>query len=166
MIRRAKLEDLGCITDIYNKAILTTVATFETHPKTEDEQRRWFYSHGAGKPVLVAELDGAIAGWASLSEWSDRCAYSDTAEVSLYVRENLQGKGIGKKLLQAIVDEGRNVGLHTVIARITDGNDVSIHLHESVGFQHIGLMKEVGRKFGKRIDVYLMQKIYDSPTKS
>ena len=102
-----------------------------------------------------------IVGWAALSKWSDRRAYSDTAEVSLYVKEEFQGKGIGRKLLESIVQEGQKVGLHTVIARIAGGNEISVRLHESVGFQHIGIMKEVGRKFGKLLDVYLMQKIYN-----
>ncbi len=97
----------------------------------------------------------------SLSKWSDRCAYSDTAEISLYVKEEFQGKGIGKKLLEAIMQEGQKVGLHTVIARVAEDGKASIHLHESVDFEHIGIMREVGRKFGKLLDVHLLQKIYD-----
>lgn len=101
-----------------------------------------------------------VVGWASLSKWSDRLAYADTAEISLYVQESLRGQGIGKRLVEAIVVEGEKVGLHTVIARIAGGNQVSIRLHEAVGFNHIGVMREVGRKFGELLDVYLMQKIY------
>jgi phosphinothricin acetyltransferase len=158
--RHATLDDLGIITNIYNDAIRKTVATFDTKPKTLEEQRVWFNKHGPKNPIMVAEQDGLIIGWASLSTWSDRCAYSDTAEVSLYVIEEHQGKGIGRKLLEAIIEEGQKIGLHTVIARITEGNEVSVHLHKSLGFEHIGIMKEVGRKFGKLLDVYLMQKIY------
>jgi len=160
IIRQAKLEDLEAVTEIYNEAIQKTVATFDTEPKTIVEQKIWFTNHGSKYPILVAELDGVIVGWASLSKWSDRCAYSDTAEVSLYIKEGFRGRGIGKKLLQSIIEEGQKSGLHTAIARITEGNEISIHLHESVGFKHIGIMKEVGRKFGKLLDVYLMQKIY------
>ena len=163
-IRQAALADLGVITEIYNEAILKTVATFDTEPKTLEEQKSWFAEHGSKYPILVAEQDGLIVGWASLSIWSDRCAYTDTAESSLYVKEEHQGKGIGRKLLEAIIQEGQKAGLHTVIARITEGNEVSIYLAESLGFEHIGIMKEVGRKFGKLLDVYLMQKIYDTPT--
>ncbi|UCD13979.1 MAG: N-acetyltransferase [Thermoplasmatales archaeon] len=161
-IRQAKLEDIVAITDIYNEAILKTVATFDTKIKTLDEQKSWFLHHGPKNPILVAEQDDVIVGWASLSEWSDRCAYSDTAELSLYILEKNQGKGIGRKLLEAIIQEGKKAGLHTVIARITEGNETSVHLHESVGFFHIGIMREVGLKFDKRLDVYLMQKIYKS----
>ena len=161
-IRPANLEDLGSITEIYNEAILKTVATFDTKSKTLEEQKIWFLNHGPNNPILVVEQEGVIVGWGALSEWSDRCAYSDTAELSLYILEENQGRGIGRKLLEAIIQKGEKTGLHTVIARITEGNEASIHLHESVGFFHIGIMKEVGLKFGKRLDVYLMQKIYHS----
>jgi L-amino acid N-acyltransferase YncA len=164
ILRPAKIEDLNYIMQIYNEAVQTTVATFDTEPKTLEEQRAWFEHHGPKHPVFVAEADGVISGWASLSKWSERRAYSDTAEMSLYVKEEFRGRGIGRKLLEAIVNEGERVGLHTVIARIAGENRVSIHLHESLGFEHIGVMREVGRKFGKLLDVNLMQKIYSSKT--
>jgi len=159
-IRSARRDDLDSITEIYNEAILKTVATFDTEQKTYEDQKKWFDDHEAKNPILVAELNGVIVGWASLSKWSDRCAYSDTAEISLYIQEEHQGKGIGKYLIEAIVKEGEKTGLHTIIARITEGNESSLHLHRSVGFTHIGIMKEVGKKFDKRLDVHLMQKIY------
>jgi len=161
-IRRATINDLDTITDIYNEAILKTVATFDTEIKTSKEQKKWFKNHGSKNPILVADEDGAIVGFASLSKYSDRCAYSDTAEISLYVKKEHQGKGIGKKLMESIIREGENVGLHAIISRITEGNEKSIYLHKSVGFYHIGTLKEVGLKFGKRLDVHLMQKIYNN----
>ena len=159
-IRDAKLNDLDEITSIYNWAILNTIATFDNEPKSLDEQKSWFYEHGNKNPIIVAELDGIIVGWASLSKWSDRCAYSDTAEISLYVKNGFIGRGIGKKIMEHIIKKGESVGLHVLIARITEGNKNSIHLHESFGFEHIGIMREVGKKFGRLLDVYLMQKIY------
>ena len=159
-IRSARQEDLEAIVEIYNEAILKTVATFDTEPKTCDEQTVWFATHDAKNPLLVAELTGIVVGWASLSKWSDRCAYSDTAELSLYVRGDHQGKGIGRRLIEAVLDEGKKNGLHTILARITEGNDGSLHLHQSVGFTHIGTMREVGKKFGRRLDVHLLQKLY------
>jgi L-amino acid N-acyltransferase YncA len=164
IIRPANPEDVDSITQIYNEAVQKTVATFDTEPKTLQEQRAWFEYHGLKYPIFVAELDGVVTGWASLSKWSDRCAYSDTAEISLYVKEEFRGRGMGRKLLEAIVRQGEKVGLHTVIARIAEGNRVSIHLHELLGFEHIGIMREVGRKFGRLLDVYLMQKIYAPKT--
>lgn len=149
------------ITEIYNEAILNTTATFDTQPKTVSEQSEWFEDHDTKHPLLVAEQAEQIVGWASLSRWSGRCAYSGTAEISLYVKEERQGKGIGRKLLKALVHEGGKAGLHTVIARISEGNEASLHLFESEGFEQVGAMLEVGRKFGKLLDVYIMQKIYD-----
>jgi len=160
-IRKAQEKDLPMITEIYNEAIMTTIATFDTTPKTLDEQKTWFEDHGRKNPLLVAEMDGTVIGWGSLSKWSDRCAYTDTAEISLYIRKDYQGKGIGKRLLKRILEEGEKQGLHVVIARITEGNAISISLHEEFGFFPIGVMKEVGVKFGKRLDVLLMGKIFE-----
>jgi L-amino acid N-acyltransferase YncA len=158
--RPATMADIKAITDIYNEAILTTEATFDLVPKTEDEQKVWLANHDRMHPVLVVELDGAVIGWASLSEWSSRAAYAATAEISLYIKEEFRGRGAGRRLLGDIMREGERVGLHTVVARITIDNTVSIHLHESLGFERVGVMREVGQKFGRMLDVLLMQRIY------
>lgn len=162
-IRRAIIQDLEAITEIYNQAILNTVATFDTEIKTAESQRNWFYQHRDRHAILVAEQDGKITGWASLSAWSDRCAYNDTAEISLYVEEHHQGQGIGRKLSEAMIKAGHDANLLTLIARIAEGNDISIHIAESQGFEHIGIMREVGRKFGRLLDVYMMQIFLDKP---
>jgi phosphinothricin acetyltransferase len=159
-IRKAIYTDVPAITGIYNEAILTTTATFDTEPKTTAAQRKWFKTHGPKNPILVAVEGGKIIGWASLSEYSDRCAYSGTAELSVYVKEKFRNRGIGRKLMQAVLEEGKKAGLHTVISRIAGGNDVSIHLHRQFDFADIGTMKEVGNKFGQLLDVSLMQKMY------
>jgi L-amino acid N-acyltransferase len=160
VIRKATAEDLPAITDIYNDAVLNLTASFDTQPKTMEEQKKWLKEHQSQFPILVAESEGRIAGWASLSRWSDRCAYSGTAEASLYVNAKDRNSGLGRKLISALLEEGQMAGLHTVIARIVEGNAVSIHLCETLGFTHIGTMKEVGRKFGKLLDVEMMQKIF------
>jgi phosphinothricin acetyltransferase len=159
-LRKATIQDLAAITEIYNQAIQKTTATFDTQPKTVEHQREWYLSHQPRYPIIVAEQDGVVVGWASLSKWSDRCAYSDTAEASLYVAEESRGKGIGRQLLQVLIAEGKNIKLHTVIARIAGDNQISRSLFKAAGFEDIGTMREVGRKFGKLLDVYLMQKIY------
>jgi L-amino acid N-acyltransferase YncA len=161
IIRPATLDDLQAITDIYNQAILTTTASFDTEIKTLEEQRSWFERHGPKNPILVAEKAGIIVGWAALSAWSDRRAYSNTAEASLYIAENIRHKGIGRELSTAVINAGRDAGLHTLIARIVAGNDTSLHLAEIQGFKQIGIMKEVGFKFGRLLDVVMMQLIYD-----
>jgi len=158
-IRPATFEDLDAITEIHNDAILNTVATFDTEPKILEEQRVWFANHVPKYPILVAERGGLVIAWASLSKWSEKHAYSKTTEGSLYVKKEYRGQGIGKRLLKAVIQEGKKAGFHSVMARIAEGGEASIHLCESVGFEHIGVMKEVGRKFGKLLDVHLMQKI-------
>jgi L-amino acid N-acyltransferase len=160
VIRKAVAADLASITDIYNDAILNTVASFDIEPKSVEKQREWFEAHGPQFPILVAEENGQITGWGSLSQWSDRCAYSATAEASLYVKEAERGKGTGRALITELLMEGQKAGLHTVIARIVEGNAASIHLCESLGFNNIGTMKEVGRKFGRLLDVHMLQKIF------
>lgn len=159
-IRPATEKDIAAITDIYNDAILNTTATFDTEQKTIDERLVWFRNHDANHPVIVAEMKGDVIGWASLSKWSDRCAYDSTAEVSVYVHKNFRDQGIGKKLLEVITIEGKERGLHTLISRISEGNEKSIYLHERLGFVTIGTLKEVGKKFGKLLDVHMLQKVY------
>ena len=159
-IRKAVYADVPAITGIYNEAILTTTATFDTEPKTIAAQRKWFKAHGPKNPILVAVVEDKVIGWASLSAYSDRCAYTNTAELSLYVKESFRNQGIGKELIQAVLEEGKKAGLHTVISRIAGGNDVSINLHHQFGFEDIGVMKEVGDKFGQLLNVYLLQKMF------
>ena len=101
-----------------------------------------------------------VVGWASLSPWSDRCAYDTTVEVSVYIHHDFRGQGIGSTLLEMVTLEGKKVNNHTVISRISEGNEVSIHLHEKLGYRHIGVMKEVGFKFDKFLDVHMMQLVY------
>jgi len=161
-IRLADRPDLDVITTIYNEAVLTTTGTFDTKPKMLDEQQAWFEQHGGKYPLAVAEIEGTVIGWASLSRWSDRCAYTDTAEISLYVKQEHRGRGVGRRLMEAIVAEGRKGGVHSILARIAEGNEVSVMLHEAAGFHHVGVMKEVGWKFGRLLDVYLMQLVFES----
>jgi len=161
-IRMATEADLPAITAIYNEAVRTTTATFDTVEKTTDDRRAWLAGHDGRHPVIVAQLDGAVVGWGSLSRWSDRAAYDGTCENSVYVDASSRGKGVGQALLQELVAIARAEGLHTVIARIADGNPASLRLHERAGFAHIGTMRQVGRKFGKLIDVHMYQLIIGS----
>jgi L-amino acid N-acyltransferase len=159
LIRAAIHSDAAAIADIYNEAIATTTATFDTEPKTAEERVRWLNSHDQRHPILVAEANGTVMGWASLTAWSDRTAYDDTAETSFYVRSTHRGRGLGRKLQEALLEQAERNKFHTLIARISDGSSESLHLHESTGFIRIGTMKEVGRKFGKLIDVHILQKM-------
>jgi phosphinothricin acetyltransferase len=157
IIRRAVLSDVAAITSIYNEAILTTTATFDTEPKSVDERAAWLGAHDERHPVLVAAIGDDVVGWACLSKWSDRSAYDGTAETSFYVAAEHRGRGIGRRLKEAIIGESRRLGYHTLIARVAEGSEASRHLNESAGFVHVGTLKEVGRKFGRWLDVDVMQ---------
>ena len=159
-VRRAGPADVAAIAAIYNDAVLKTTATFDTEPRPVEHQRRWLESHGPRHAVLVAEETESVVGWASLSQWSDRCAYADTAEISIYVAETSRGRGVGKTLMAEVLEAGRAAGLRTVLARIADENAPSVRLHEAFGFARCGVMRQVGRKFGRLLDVHLFQKLY------
>ena len=161
-IRPAREADIQAITDIYNQAVLRTTGTFDIEPKTVVEQEKWFAEHNKYFPILVATIggEGMVIGWVSLSKWSDRSAYADTAEISVYVHEEYRGKGYGRNLLSTIIEMGRKSGLHSIIARVTQGNQNVLHLLESLNFTHAGTIKEVGKKFNKLLDVVIMQLLF------
>ncbi len=158
-IRRAELDDLDAITEIYNEAILTTTATFDMEPKSKADRLEWLCAHGERYPVLVAVVGGRVVGRASLSPYSDRRAYDGTAETSFYVKSESRGQGAGRQLKGAIIDEARRLRFHTLIARVAEGSEESLHVNASFGFVHVGTLKEVGRKFGRLLDVHFLQLI-------
>jgi L-amino acid N-acyltransferase YncA len=158
-IRQAALTDAGAIAEIYNEAVLTTTSTFDIEAKSVEEREQWLQSHDSRHPVLVAVIGGRVVGWASLTRWSERTAYDDTAETSFYVHSKYRGRGIGRKLKQAIIEEARRLRYHTLIALVAEGADASIHLNESVGFVQVGTLKQVGHKFNRRLDVHILQKM-------
>ena len=156
-IRAAGHDDLPRILSIYNREVLVSTATYDTVPRTEAEHRKWFRLHGSHHPVLVAEADGVVCGWASLSPWSDRAAYARTVEVSVYVDEAYRRRGIGRQLLKALVDAARGHGHHCLLARISADNEASVRLHADIGFSVVGTMHEAGSKFGRLLDVCIME---------
>jgi L-amino acid N-acyltransferase len=160
VIRPATEADQEAILDIYNEVVLNNTATFDTDPRTLEKQMEWFRNHKKNHPVLVGEKEGQVIAWASLSPWSDRCAYDTTVEVSVYVNKDYRKQGIGTQLLKQVTILGKSVGNHTVLSRITQGNEQSIHIHEKLGYRHVGTMKEVGYKFGNFLDVHMMQIVY------
>jgi len=156
-LTRAEKEDLPGIVVIYNQAILKTTATFDTQAKTLEDQIPWWNVHNDTFPIFVVRKAAQVVGWGSLSPFSDRCAYSKTAEVSLYIHEDFRGIGLGKMLMGALISHVRTTDLHTVVSRIAGDNQVSLGLHEAFGFVNKGTLAEVGYKFGKFIDVHYYQ---------
>jgi phosphinothricin acetyltransferase len=161
-IREAGLSDIPAITDIYNDEVLNGVATFDTEIKSIDDRIEWFNNHDYKHPIYVACYQNEVVAWASLSKWSDRSAYDGTAEVSVYVHKDHRAKGLGSLLFTHLVQTAETLGLHYLLSRITQGNDTSIRLHLRNGFTIVGVMHEVGHKFGSFLDVTIMEKILGS----
>jgi phosphinothricin acetyltransferase len=148
------------IRSIYNRAIETSTATFEMTPKTLPEQLEWIAEHSGAHPAVVAlDDDDEVLAFGSLSPYRPRPAYSTSVENSVYVREDYQRQGIGRAILEQLLRLAQAHGFHVVIARIAGGNDASVALHTACGFELIGVEHEVGRKFGRWLDVVCMERL-------
>jgi phosphinothricin acetyltransferase len=158
-VRMATEEDVPAILEIYNDAILNTVATFDTEPQTLEEKLAWFREAQHPYAVLVAERKGEVVGWASLRRFRVKAAYRHTAENSVYVRKDCYSQGIGAVLMQRLVEMAVENGFHTIIAGVAGDNPASVRLHERMGFEIVGTEREVGYKFERWIDVTWMQKM-------
>lgn len=157
LLRPATPADAAATAAIYNREVQTSTVTFDLEPRTLEEQEAWLSARSGALEVVVAELDGEVAGFASLSAYRDRPAYRTTVEDSIYVHPDHRGAGVGRALLEEVVRVARERGFHSVIARIVGGHTASIKLHAAVGFEQVGLEREVGRKFGRWLDVVVMQ---------
>jgi len=158
-IRLAERRDAEGIRSIYNHYVTESTALFDLVPRTIDAQLQWIDDHSGGHPAVVAEAGGEIVGFGSLSRFRSRPAYATTVEDSVYLREQYHGRGIGRRVLEELVRLAASHGFHTVVARITGGNDASIALHAACGFEVVGTEREVGRKFGRWLDVVEMQRM-------
>ena len=160
MIRDARLSDLPAIASLYGREVLTGTATFELDPPSLAEMTTRFDAVRAkGLPWLVAEIDGAFAGYAYASPFRPRPAYRYGVEGSIYVEEIARGQGVGRALLSGLIDRARDLGLRHIIGAISDSatSQASIALHERLGFGRAGTYHQVGWKFDRWIDVHLMQ---------
>lgn len=156
-IRAATEADLPGIFAIYDEEVLHGTATFDTAPKTPAERLEWFRNDGQGRyPLLVAEDGGVIAGWARLYAWSPRKAYDRTAENAVYVASSHRRRHVSSALMAQLIALARARGIKVLIARIVEGNPGSLALHRRLGYADIGVMREVGEKFGRLLDVRLM----------
>lgn len=157
--RLAHPSDAEEIRQIYNAAV-STPFTFDLRPRSLAEQESWLQARsGAYAAIVVVDEQNEVVGFASLSPFRDRPAYSTTVEDSVYVREDQRGRGVGRFLLTELVDVATNHGFHSIIARIVRGNDASVKLHEAAGFELVGIEREVGRKFHRWLDVVELQRL-------
>lgn len=158
-IRLARGADAAAVAEIYNREVTETTATFDLVPRTVEAQREWLAARSGAFAAIVA-VDTAtrqVVGFASLSPYKERAAYSTTVENSIYVHRSFGGQGIGKQLLTHLLGVARQSGFHSVIARVEASSDASRALHAACGFELVGVERQVGRKFGRWLDVAVMQ---------
>jgi L-amino acid N-acyltransferase len=158
-VRLAERRDAGAIRAIYNLEVAESTVTFDLVPRTLDEQVDWINAHSGAHPAVVADEDGEVVGFGSLSPFKERPAYSPTVEDSVYVRRDRRGQGIGRLLLEDLLRLAVDHGFHTVMARIVGNHEASIALHVTCAFELVGTEREVGRKFGHWLDVVEMQRM-------
>ncbi|MDR3614320.1 MAG: GNAT family N-acetyltransferase [Candidatus Obscuribacterales bacterium] len=160
LIREALQSDLSSINAIYNHYVHNSTATFAEDDETEAARLTWFQKHEQSQhPILVLENEGAVIGWASLSAYHSRCAYANTVEVSIYFDNQKLGAGYGSKLFEAIIEAARDRGYHAVLGLVCSENIGSLKLMSRYGFAEVGRLKEVGFKFGRWLDVTIVEKI-------
>jgi len=159
-VRLAVLDDAEAIRAIYNREVTETTVTFDLVPRTLAEQEAWLTARTGAHPAIVAvDGDGSVIGFGSLSAYRDRPAYNTTVEDSVYVHGDHRGRGVGRLVLRELIRVGTAHGFHAVMARIVGGHQASIALHASCGFREVGVEREVGRKFGRWLDVVLIERL-------
>jgi len=157
-IRLATENDLQQILEIYNDIIKNTTAVYYYEPHTLEMRRQWFIEkQEKGFPVFVAEEDGLILGMSTIGPFRAPTAYQYTVENTVHVAAHARGKGIGKLLLPPVIEAAKRMNMHAIIAGIDAGNEVSLHLHKSFGFEEVAHFKEVGYKFGRWLDLKFLE---------
>jgi L-amino acid N-acyltransferase YncA len=159
-VRLAALGDAEAIRAIYNEEITGSTSTFDLVPRTSADQVAWLHGHEGAHPVVVAvDQDGTVVGFGSLSVFRDRPAYTTTVENSIYVDSAMRASGVGRALLDELIAQATQLGFHTMIARVVGGNEASLGLHKSCGFELVGVEREIGRKFGRWLDCWVLQRM-------
>ncbi|MFE3292784.1 GNAT family N-acetyltransferase [Rhodococcus sp. NPDC059234] len=157
-IRDARPDDLPGILEIHNEAVRNTTAIWDEEPVDIDDRRAWLDGREqAGFPVLVAVDGDRVAGYASYGVWRAKSGYRHTVENSVYVHVDHHRKGIASGLMAELIERARRGGIHVMVASIESSNSTSIALHERFGFRTVGVMPEVGIKFGRWLDMTFMQ---------
>ncbi|MDX2379032.1 MAG: GNAT family N-acetyltransferase [Acidimicrobiia bacterium] len=156
-IRLATVDDAEAIRLIYNVEVDSHTSTFDIRPRSIEQQRTWVAERSGVFSAVVAVVDGMVVGFGSLSPYKDRAAYRTTVENSVYVSRHHARLGIGSALMRHLITLARDSGFHSIVARIEAGSEPSRALHRATGFELVGIEREVGRKFGRWLDVAVMQ---------
>jgi phosphinothricin acetyltransferase len=153
MIRKVTLEDAAAIAPIYNYYVENTNITFETEPVSVAEMQDRIATISKQYPYFVYESEGIVVGYCYVNQWKKKYAYHHTAETTVYLAPGFQGKGIGRALMQHLIEALKSTSVHALIACLTVPNPESVRLHERLGFEKVSHFKSVGRKFDRWIDV-------------
>ena len=163
-IRQAVENDLPALLTIYNDIILNTTAVYQYQPQTLEMRLEWYNAkRKEGYPVFVAEENGVILGFSSFGPFRAWAAYKYTVENSVYVDKEARGKGVGKSLLQPLIEMAERLGMHTIIAGIDATNEASLRLHKCFRFEEVAHFKQVGYKFGRWLDLKFFQLLLNTP---
>lgn len=153
MIRAVRVEDAASIASIYNEYVLHSVITFDMEAVSVEEMARKIASLSACYPYWVYEEKDQVVGFCYAHPWKEKAAYQYTWETTIYLASEAKGKGLGRLLMERLIADCRARGCQALIACITAGNEVSNRLHERLGFEQVSHFKQVGAKFGQRLDV-------------
>lgn len=155
IIRKAKNDDIARTLEIYNYEVTNGVVTLDLNQRTLEEWKQWYELHNIDNhPLIVAEADGEVVGYASLSPYRNKEAYKTTVELSVYIDINYRKNGIAAKLIEELIEYSKNRDdIHTIVSVITVGNEASVKLHKKYGFVYCGTIKEAGIKFGRYLDI-------------
>ncbi|AIE86133.1 GNAT family N-acetyltransferase [Fimbriimonas ginsengisoli] len=157
-LRAATRDDVPAILDIYNEAILNSIGTADYDPVSLSARLSWYDGLvEGGYPILVCEEMGECLGYAALAPWVRRTGYRPTAENAVYVAPSARGRGVGHRLLEALIEAGRDAGFRSIIARIATDNEASLRLHRQFAFAEVGHLPQVFVKFDRWYDVVLLQ---------
>jgi phosphinothricin acetyltransferase len=162
-LRDATGDDAAAICSIYNQGIQDRLATLETEERTPEERRAWLGARGPRHPVLVAVADGLVVGWASLNVFNARRAYDHVADLSIYVERGWRGRGVGRRLLEALIARARGHGYHKLVLSAFPFNEAGMQAYRRAGFREVGIYREQGLLDGKWVDTIVMEKILEGP---
>ena len=164
-IRTATLDDAAAIAEIYNQGIEDRVATYETEPRSAEEQQAWLRSIGGRYPAVVAQIDGEIVGWAGAGPYRARECYRGIGEFSMYVRRDWRGRGVGDLLLAGLTSEAERLGLWKLLSRIFPFNEASRALCRKHGFREVGVYEKHARLDGRWLDVVIVERLISANLK-
>jgi L-amino acid N-acyltransferase YncA len=158
-IRAGAPGDAAAICTIYNQGIEDRIATLETELRTPEERRQWMAARASRHPVVVAVTDGQVVGWGSLNSFNPRPAYDHVVDLSVYVERGWRGQGVGRVLMQHLMELATTLGYHKIVLATFPYNEAGVSLYRRMGFIPVGVYHEQGQLDGRWVDVLIMERL-------